>query len=406
MNVPDGVKTVVAEGGDLRAAVGEAAKLLGLVSSQVDYKMDLSHFRTAAGGSVARRTVKIVAWDSGRSPTDQRAEARPARPAADVQEKDDPTEESDQERTVPSQAREARPDGDGRADDRPRRGRGDRRDDRPRGDRPPREDRPRDERPREARPPRDERPRDERPRDERPRDERPGKPESLRGAEAGPTPASDFAQTWFLGLLGQMGVEGTVVGTGAGERVHLAVKADRAGRIVGKRGATLGSIRHLLTVALETAFPDLAAAGFVVDVDVGDDRPAEQRAPREERRDGFRGGDRGDRGDGGDRGGRGDRRGGRGDRGDRRGGRDGRDRSDDERGRYPQEKLEALARRAAEKAVETGQTITINVELNSFDRRIVHLTVGEIAGVRSQSEERPGADGRVVKYVQIIPHQE
>ena len=53
--------------------------------------------------------------------------------------------------------------------------------------------------------------------------------------------------------------------------------------------------------------------------------------------------------------------------------------------------------------MESGQTITINLELNSFDRRIVHLEVSEIDGVQSQSEERAGADGRVVKYVQIIP---
>ena len=60
------------------------------------------------------------------------------------------------------------------------------------------------------------------------------------------------------------------------------------------------------------------------------------------------------------------------------------------------------ARRAAEKARETGQTITINLKLNSYDRRLVHLEVSEVDGVDSQSEERE-EDGEVVKYIQVIP---
>jgi len=68
----------------------------------------------------------------------------------------------------------------------------------------------------------------------------------------------------------------------------------------------------------------------------------------------------------------------------------------------PEEKLRALARRAAEKARESGQTITINLKLNSYDRRLVHLEVSEVEGVDSQSEERE-EDGEVVKYIQVIP---
>ena len=207
-----------------------------------------------------------------------------------------------------------------------------------------------------------------------------------------------------------MDVIGTVTGTGNAERVHLSVKADRAGRIIGKRGSTLGAIRHLLDLALAPKHGSLT-----IDVDVDDDRPADQREPRPERRErsdrppgersdrgpertsdrGDRGGERSDRG--GDRGGRG------GDRGDRGGRRPERGGDREEAGRYPAEKLRALARRAAEKAKESGQTITINLELNSYDRRLVHMEVAELGlGVVSRSEEKT-VDGKTMKYVQVIP---
>jgi hypothetical protein len=75
------------------------------------------------------------------------------------------------------------------------------------------------------------------------------------------------------------------------------------------------------------------------------------------------------------------------------------DRAGAEKSRYPEAKLRALARRAAEKAAETGKAITINLELNSYDRRIVHMEVAEIDGVGSRSEERE--DG--VKIIQVYP---
>ena len=65
---------------------------------------------------------------------------------------------------------------------------------------------------------------------------------------------------------------------------------------------------------------------------------------------------------------------------------------------FPPEKLQALARRAAEKALETGRTITINLDLNAYDRRIIHLEVAGIEGVTTQSQEKDGA-----KFIQVIP---
>lgn len=222
----------------------------------------------------------------------------------------------------------------------------------------------------------------------------PRRPAGLRGAEEGTTEASEFATQWFVTLLEHMNVTGTVRGTGAEGRVHLHVEAERAGRIIGKRGATLGAIRHLLRLALERF------DNPVIDVDVADPRDSDRGDRRSRRRDDDdrrgRGRDRDRRGrDRDDRRGRNrdDRRGRSRDR-DRRG----RDRDDRREGSIPEEKLRELARRAAHKARETGKTITVNLELNSYDRRLVHLEVAEIEGVSTQSQVRDG-----VKYVQVIP---
>ncbi|MBX2797239.1 MAG: KH domain-containing protein [Myxococcales bacterium] len=322
MAIPEGATTVEAEGRDLSKAIAGAAEELGLHPEQVDYKVDLSHFRSSTGVSVARTTVRIVAWESGRpAPSEDAAETK-----KEVKSKPKRDRERDRDR-----------DRDEDNGERKKRKRKPRKDDAD-------EDA-------EAAPDRSE--------------SEDGKPEQLRGAEEGSTEASDFAQAWFEKLLELMSVEGKVSGSGNEERVHLAIDAERAGRIVGKRGATLGAIRHLLGLALERKFGDLT-----VDVDVGDARG--ERKPRRERSRG-----RGERG-----------------RRDR-----GRDRA---KGRYPEDKLRALARRGAEKAVETGKTYTINLELNAYDRRVVHLEISEIDGVDSQSEQRE-ENGRTMKFVQIIP---
>ncbi|MEZ4238924.1 MAG: KH domain-containing protein [Myxococcota bacterium] len=237
MNVPEGVDTVTAEGRDLKMAIGTAAEQLGVQPGQVDYKLDLSHFRSAAGVSMARSTVRIVAWPKPPgSETNGAGEAEaPKRPRRERKPKAVEVDEAPQEAKAEAEAepaeerRERRPRGRGRRDE---------------------------ERPAKAE----------------------GKPESLRGAESGSTEASKFAQDWFEKLLEHMGVEGEVTATGSDDRVHLSVKAERAGRIVGKRGATLGSIRHLLDLALEHRFGKLT-----IDVDVGDDRPHQEREARGDR---------------------------------------------------------------------------------------------------------------------------
>jgi predicted RNA-binding protein Jag len=56
---------------------------------------------------------------------------------------------------------------------------------------------------------------------------------------------------------------------------------------------------------------------------------------------------------------------------------------------------------AADKAIESGKNITIQLEMNGYDRRIVHVEVADISGVVSESVVKDG-----VKYVQIQPVSE
>ncbi|HMV69452.1 MAG TPA: hypothetical protein PKA64_21600, partial [Myxococcota bacterium] len=61
----DAVVSVSGEGPDLKSAVADAAARLGLDPSGVEHKLDLAHFRTPSGSSMARRTVKVIAWPRG-----------------------------------------------------------------------------------------------------------------------------------------------------------------------------------------------------------------------------------------------------------------------------------------------------------------------------------------------------
>ena len=108
------------------------------------------------------------------------------------------------------------------------------------------------------------------------------------------TEAAAFAETWFSGLLEHMDVKGSVSAVGNDERIRLRVEADRAGRIIGRRGTTIGAIRHLLSKSL-ASFGD-----FVIDVDIPDDR-RERRVRVATATIGTIAGDRRDRGDRGDR---------------------------------------------------------------------------------------------------------
>ncbi len=125
---------------------------------------------------------------------------------------------------------------------------------------------------------------------------------------------------------------------------------------------------------------------FELSVDGGD------RAPREERFE-----DRGPRRD--------DRRDDRRRRDDRP--RDDRPRDDrprggaaggDRRSDRDIDKLRILARRLAEEARDTGEPVRFRKEMNSYERRMVHMELQDFPGVRTESE----GDGQM-KTIVILP---
>ena len=66
------------------------------------------------------------------------------------------------------------------------------------------------------------------------------------------------------------------------------------------------------------------------------------------------------------------------------------------RGRHI-EKLESLAARMGEKAKDSGQAVDLN-PMNAYDRRIIHMALKDVEGVRTESEGE-GDDRHVV----VIP---
>ena len=300
--IPEGTETKSGEGVDLRTAIAAAAEALGVEENMVHYTLDLAHFRSDSGTSRAMKTVKIIGWAGEEPRADYQAKPEPR--------EDDGDRDHSGDREQSSSRGRDRDRDRGKGRDRNKKGRG--------------------------------------------RDEDRG----LKGPEEGTTEASEFAQEWFTTLLGYMDIEGEIVATGSDERVHIRVDAkERAGRLIGRRGATLASIRQVLTLALEKH------GELTIDVDVEDNRSDKKESKPRDRKE------RGNRGRGKDRG-----------------------------PRYSDDKLQALAARAAEKAIETQRSVTINLELNSYGRRVVHLAIAEIEGVSSASEERDGH-----KVVQVVP---
>ncbi len=308
--IPEGAKTASGEGQDVKAAVDAGAEALGIEPGRAGWTLDMEHFRNAAGGSVARQTVKVVVWE--KSEEELAAAPAPEKKPRKAAPKDDaPRQERSRDDGAPRRERS-------RDDDGPKgrgRGRGRRDDDR-----------------------------------------------SDEGALE-VTEAAKVAQAWFEELIGLMGLTGTIEAKGNDTRVVLDVDVDKAGRLIGRRGSTLAAVRHLLKLALDEH------GDFIIDVEIPDARDSKP-ASESKGKDGGRG---------------------------RRGGRR-RDEDDRPRSEYPEDKLQAVGRRAAEKAVSSGKPVTINLLLNSYDRRIVHMASQEVDGVESQSVVKDGK-----KYVQVVP---
>lgn len=207
----------------------------------------------------------------------------------------------------------------------------------------------------------------------------------------------EAARAWLAELLKQMGLEGTVRMRVRGDQhADLLIDSESARFLVGKQGKTLKSIRHLLA---ESVGREHSTWTYHLEVTGGEER-RERRDDRDDRREGGRddrgerrGRDRDDRGRGRDRDDRG-----RGRRDDR--GRDDRGHDDDRRPRSEAELdgLRRLARKVAEHVLETGEPEVIRKRLNSYERRVVHMTISEIEGVASESIKQEGE-----KRIQVFP---
>ena len=187
----------------------------------------------------------------------------------------------------------------------------------------------------------------------------------------------DAAVAWVTQLLELMSIEGTVKGSASSDKKgEVTIDSASARHLVGRRGATLRSIRRLMDAALSAEYSD-----WNIDLNVEGGRRRDDRDDRRGRdrdRDDRRGRDRDDRrGRGRDRD--------RGDRGDRRSDRD-------------IDRLKSLARRLASKAVKSGETITMRKEMNSYERRVVHLELADFAGVETEST----GEGSMKKII-IVP---
>lgn len=185
----------------------------------------------------------------------------------------------------------------------------------------------------------------------------------------------DAAVAWIVKLLGLMELEATVTGRVLGEfRGEVNIDSPAARHLVGRRGATLRSIGRLMAAGLSADFGE-----WNIELNIEGGR-------RDRDDDRGRGRDRDD-----------DRRGRGRDRDDDRRGRG----RDDRRSERDVDRLKQLARRLASKAVKTGETITMRKELNSFERRVVHLELSNFEGVETESS----GDGTMKKII-IVPTAE
>lgn len=201
--------------------------------------------------------------------------------------------------------------------------------------------------------------------------------------------ASTEALAWMKELLGHMEFDATVESGIQGRQIRLRVRCEKAAHIVGRAGVTIDAIRLLLTAHLGELHP-----GWSFDVDVEDTRPS-----RSEDSDGDRPRDRDRRPEDRERGRDSDQRG-RHDRDDRRSDRpdsggERRERPERRRpegtteeggeGRVDEKLLQKIARKVAKRVVETGEPELIRKDLNSYARRVVHMTISEYPELRTES---------------------
>ena len=168
-------------------------------------------------------------------------------------------------------------------------------------------------------------------------------------------------KAWLDKTFELLNLEASVTVREANGMLHFSIQSEQGGQIIGRRGTTLKSIEQLMQEYASKMEYDWK---FALHVDGGEEKS--ERRPRERER-----GDRDSR----DSRGRGDRR--------------GRDKSDAPNKR-DDDALKRLAQRLASKVLEEGEPLVIEKDLNGYQRRIVHMTIKEFAGVASESFDQDG----------------
>jgi spoIIIJ-associated protein len=181
----------------------------------------------------------------------------------------------------------------------------------------------------------------------------------------------------YLGLDAKLKIEEK------GSKLAIIIASEDAGRIIGRKGQTLDSLQLILNRMMFNTEPECPR--IVIDIDgysKNNTRPGGSDDGDNEERGGGRDYDRGERG-----GGRDDRGGGR--RNDRRdrGGRDNERRSfdNDEDEAAHEETLRIQALDAAKEVKRWGESAVLP-QMNSHDRRIIHITLQDDPEITTVSE--------------------
>jgi spoIIIJ-associated protein len=192
----------------------------------------------------------------------------------------------------------------------------------------------------------------------------------------------------YLGLDAKLKIEEK------GSKLAIIIASEDAGRIIGRKGQTLDSLQLILNRMMFNTEPECPR--IVIDIDgysKNNTRPGGSDDGDNEERGGGRDYDRGERGGGRDYD-RGERGGGRDDRGggrrnDRRdrGGRDNERRSfdNDEDEAAHEETLRIQALDAAKEVKRWGESAVLP-QMNSHDRRIIHITLQDDPEITTVSE--------------------
>ncbi|MBE6374290.1 MAG: KH domain-containing protein [Lentisphaerae bacterium] len=175
----------------------------------------------------------------------------------------------------------------------------------------------------------------------------------------------DKSKKILITMLDYLGLEGTVKVEGRPGKINLLIASDDAGRIIGRNGQSLESLQVLVNRMMQKG--DEPCPKIYIDIDGYSSNS--KRGERSEKRDGERRSFRGGSG----------RRNHRNfeDRGER----------EDSRSRSDSDKDEQLRQQALDSAKEVrrwGEAVTLP-QMNSHDRRIIHITLENEADLITES---------------------